>query len=154
MASETFYMKLSQKSLEASDHGSGHLIVILRMERNFTIHKRSVFQGVHCQNSRFLQIFTPEEMISIEAKADGLDRDAREGFLPEQCFHNSSNRAGVLKRTKFFFGARCEESDPINLFSVMSDIGAFGVLVACACLDMAFCQTMSQNTSELISEIR
>ena len=70
-----------------------------------------------------MQIFSPEEMNSIEARADDIDRDAREGFLPEQCYHNSQNRAGALKRTKFFFGARCkrilnrfEESNPAHLY--------------------------------------
>ena len=67
-----------------------------------------VSESADKNHSLLLQIFTPEEMSSIEARADGIDTDAREGFLPEQCFHNSQNRTGALKRTKFFFGARCE----------------------------------------------
>lgn len=31
---------------------------------------------------------------------------AREGRLPESCFHTSHAKGGGLKRTKFFFGAR------------------------------------------------
>lgn len=55
-----------------------------------------------------LQVFTEEELASIEAKAHLVDDDARAGYLPDQCFHTSQNRNGTLKRTKFFFGARCK----------------------------------------------
>ena len=43
----------------------------------------------------------------MEAGACGVDRSARAGCLPPSCFHSSHGRAGGLKRTKLFFGARC-----------------------------------------------
>lgn len=38
---------------------------------------------------------------------DELDAQSHEGRLPEACFHRTVARGGGVKRTKFFFGARC-----------------------------------------------
>ena len=62
--------------------------------------------------SHRLQVYTEAEMQSIEGRADSVDSDARAGNLPLQCFHTSQSRGGNLKRTKFFFGARCEPLIP------------------------------------------
>ena len=49
-------------------------------------------------------------MAALEAQADSLDGAARAGQLPQSCFHVNETRLGALKRTKMFFGARCEAS--------------------------------------------
>lgn len=43
----------------------------------------------------------------MEVGADVVHAKAREGRLPQTCFHETRGRGGGLKRTKFFFGARC-----------------------------------------------
>ena len=53
------------------------------------------------------KIFSAEEMQAIEAAADEVQTKAMEGRLPQTCFHESRGRGGNLRRTKFFFGARC-----------------------------------------------
>lgn len=58
------------------------------------------------------QVYSEEEMRKIEASADEVDTAARAGELPAMCFHNSQSRNGHLKRTKFFFGARCTSLSP------------------------------------------
>lgn len=49
----------------------------------------------------------------MEGCADGVHEKAREGRLPPTCYHETRGRGGALKRTKFFFGARCELQLPI-----------------------------------------
>lgn len=53
------------------------------------------------------QVFTGAELDAMEAGACSVDRSARAGCLPPACFHSTHGRAGGLKRTKLFFGARC-----------------------------------------------
>lgn len=53
------------------------------------------------------QVFSSEELAEIESKSDTVDQKARAGLLPDACFHTSYAKGGGLKRTKFFFGARC-----------------------------------------------
>jgi len=55
-----------------------------------------------------VQLFTETELSGIERGADSVAEAADRGELPAQCYHNSQTRGGGLKRTKFFFGARCE----------------------------------------------
>ena len=54
-----------------------------------------------------MQVFGAAELAALEAGADQVDGSARAGQLPPSCFHVNCTRAGALKRTKFFFGARC-----------------------------------------------
>ncbi len=54
------------------------------------------------------QFYTAEEVRQMEGCADDVHAKAREGRLPSTCFHETRGRGGALKRTKFFFGARCE----------------------------------------------
>ncbi|KAK9904144.1 hypothetical protein WJX75_005380 [Coccomyxa subellipsoidea] len=54
----------------------------------------------------YANFYTPEELRCMEASADGVHAKAREGRLPQTCFHETRGRGGGLKRTKFFFGAR------------------------------------------------
>ena len=56
----------------------------------------------------FAQVFSEAEMAAMEAQADVLDSQTRAGQLPPSCFHVNRTRSGALKRTKMFFGARCE----------------------------------------------
>ena len=73
-----------------------------------------------------LQVYSEEEMRSIEGRADEVDSAARAGNLPTQCFHTSQSRNGNLKRTKFFFGARCKP-----LFVLRGCLEAFECEVCC-----------------------
>lgn len=56
------------------------------------------------------QVLSEQELQHLEEAVDGVDGKAKAGLLPAQCFHTTVNRAGNPKRTKFFFGARCELS--------------------------------------------
>ena len=54
-------------------------------------------------------MFSEAELTALEAEVDMLDGRARTQALPPACFHVNRTRAGAqLKRTKMFFGARCE----------------------------------------------
>ena len=53
------------------------------------------------------QVFCHSELSGLEGRADGVDSRARAGLLPQSCHHTSLSKGGALKRTKFFFGARC-----------------------------------------------
>ena len=37
-----------------------------------------------------LQLFTPEELAALERESDGVDARARDGCLPETCYHHTS----------------------------------------------------------------
>ncbi|KAK9838261.1 hypothetical protein WJX81_000973 [Elliptochloris bilobata] len=54
----------------------------------------------------YTEVFSDAELAAMEAGACGVDQRAREGCLPPACFHTTHGRAGGLKRTKLFFGAR------------------------------------------------
>lgn len=62
------------------------------------------------------QFYTAEELQQMEGCADGVHEKAREGRLPSTCFHETRGRGGALKRTKFFFGARCELQLPMPFY--------------------------------------
>lgn len=51
-------------------------------------------------------IFTDSELCNIEICSDATNTSARSGELPHYCYHDSVTKNGLLKRTKFFFGAR------------------------------------------------
>ena len=51
-------------------------------------------------------LFRPEELEDIETHTDRVERSARAGILPSECYHDSTSKSGNIKRTKFFFGAR------------------------------------------------
>lgn len=51
-------------------------------------------------------VYSLHHLVAIEKASDGVDKAAREGKLPQSCFHSSFGKGGTLKRTKFFFGAR------------------------------------------------
>ena len=53
------------------------------------------------------QVFSEAELAGLEAGADEVDLASRAEQLPSSCFHVNRTRAGGLKRTKFFFSARC-----------------------------------------------
>ena len=63
--------------------------------------------GVKLTNDMETQFYTADELAGIEAAADMLQKAAQTGRLPRQCFHQSLGQGGGLKRTKFWFGARC-----------------------------------------------
>lgn len=54
----------------------------------------------------YVEVFTAAEVAAIEAACDGLDAHASDGLLPDSCFHRTSTKGGMAKRTKYFFGAR------------------------------------------------
>jgi hypothetical protein len=54
-----------------------------------------------------VQFYTEDELRRMEAGADEVHAKAAAGRLPGSCFHDTRGRGGALKRTKFFFGARC-----------------------------------------------
>ena len=54
-----------------------------------------------------VQFFTEAELQGLEAAADGLHAKAGTQ-LPPTAFHQTHALGGSLRRTKMFFGARCE----------------------------------------------
>lgn len=56
-----------------------------------------------------VQFYAAEALARMEAGADGVHAKAEAGRLPPTCFHETRGRGGALKRTKLFFGARCED---------------------------------------------
>jgi len=53
-----------------------------------------------------VQFYSSEELAAIEAGADSIHSKAEAKLLPAECFHVTAGKAGLPKRTKFFFGAR------------------------------------------------
>ncbi len=53
-----------------------------------------------------VQFYSSEELAAIEAGADSIHSKAEAKLLPPECFHVTAGKAGLPKRTKFFFGAR------------------------------------------------
>ena len=53
-----------------------------------------------------VQFYSSEELAAIEAGADSIHSKAKSRLLPPECFHVTVGKAGLPKRTKFFFGAR------------------------------------------------
>lgn len=53
-----------------------------------------------------MQMFSEGALEEMERGADAVDAKARAGKLPAECWHTTLGRGGLLKRTKFFFGAR------------------------------------------------
>ena len=53
-----------------------------------------------------MQFYSSEELAAIEAGADSIHSKAEAKLLPAECFHVTAGKAGLPKRTKFFFGAR------------------------------------------------
>lgn len=60
-----------------------------------------------------LQFYSEAELRGMEGGADEVHAKAAAGRLPKQCFHETRGRGGALKRTKFFFGARCKHPSSI-----------------------------------------
>ena len=83
----------------------------------FSEPKQSNYYIQLCMDVACEQFYTPEELRCMEASADGVHAKAREGRLPQTCFHETRGRGGGLKRTKFFFGARCELISPHALLA-------------------------------------
>ena len=54
-----------------------------------------------------MQFFTEAELRGLEAAADGLHAKAGTR-LPPTAFHQTHALGGALRRTKMFFGARCQ----------------------------------------------
>lgn len=54
------------------------------------------------------ELFHQEELQAIEQSADEVHEKAWDGLLPPSCYHRSFSKGGVLKRTKLFFGVRCD----------------------------------------------
>lgn len=59
----------------------------------------------------FVQFFSEDELQGIETAANEMHAKAEAGRLPPVAFHNTHTHGGGLKRTKMFFGARCEPLD-------------------------------------------
>ncbi|KAL0039027.1 hypothetical protein WJX77_005595 [Trebouxia sp. C0004] len=54
----------------------------------------------------YTEFYSSEELAAIEAGADSIHSKAEAKLLPPECFHVTAGKAGLPKRTKFFFGAR------------------------------------------------
>ena len=55
-----------------------------------------------------MQFFSEAELQCLEEAADGMHAKA-ETRLPPTAFHETHAVGGSLRRTKMFFGARCEQ---------------------------------------------
>ena len=60
-----------------------------------------------CKQGNAAQFFSEAEMQRLEAEADGTHAKA-DARLPLTAFHKTHALGGTLRRTKMFFGARCE----------------------------------------------
>ena len=96
------------------------------------------------------QFYSSEELAGIEAGADSIHSKAEAKLLPAECFHVTAGKAGVPKRTKFFFGARYLWTRE-QMSSIAAARRAHGVRVdvpappawmqVCLCMSLCICSS-------------